>query len=98
LEQTQRPMPRVRQHSRVSLVLPSTVAKHGTVPLAFYPCIIEDISLSGALCRLAPPLAEDTPREGTLLQLKFALPETGEVIFAVTRVVRIVEPGLIGVI
>lgn len=89
-------MPAERRHERVPLELHGELASHGAVPLAYYPCLIEDLSISGARCRLeAPPAA--TPERGTLLQLRFLLPGASDYILVMGRVARRHAPGVIGV-
>lgn len=86
-----------RQHVRASTWLPAQVALHGVPPLTFRPYMLEDLSAGGARCRLTVQTPDLVPAVGAIIQLKFALPGSGELVLGIGRVVRLAGPLTIGV-
>jgi hypothetical protein len=84
-----------RQHVRVATSLRAQLALHATPPLRFESCTLVELSGSGARCRL-PNTAQD-PLPGTIVQLKFSLPNSRNEIQGIARVARLLGPGLITV-
>jgi hypothetical protein len=72
------------------------IARHGRPPLSFNPCVIEDLSVGGARCRLAgvPTPADLAP--DALLQLKFVVPDTTGQCIVMARLTRVAAPDAIG--
>ncbi len=85
-------VPTERQHFRVGTMLPATLALHAAQPMSFQPCTIVDLSTSGARCRLSG----EAPSEGSIVQLKVALPPDDEPMLIVARVSRRVGPDRAG--
>lgn len=86
-----------RQHVRIATQLRAQMALHGVPPLAFRPCVLEDLSEGGARCRLLETAPDLVPAPGAVIQLKFALPGHGEHLLAIGRVVRSAGPLAAGV-
>jgi hypothetical protein len=82
-----------RQHIRVATSLHALLALHGTPPLRFNPCTLMELSGAGACCRLQD--GDQDPLPDTIIQLKFALPNSRNQIQGIGRVVRLLSPGLI---
>jgi flagellar assembly FapA-like protein/PilZ domain-containing protein len=87
------PVSEDRQHIRVATSLQALLALHGTPPLRFNPCTLVEISGAGARCRLQE--SDQDPLPDTIIQIKFALPNSRGQIQSIGRVVRLLSPGLI---
>jgi len=85
-----------RRHARVSLELAARIAVHDTPPNPFHPCVIEDLSPSGARCRLIEPFRDGDPPPGTVMQLKITLPDRPDDVPVIAYVARLVESGSLG--
>jgi hypothetical protein len=87
------PVSEDRQHIRVATSLQARLALHGTPPLHFNPCTLVELSGAGARCRLQED--DQDPLPDTIIQIKFALPNSRNQIQGIGRVVRILGPGLV---
>lgn len=83
-----------RQHVRVATLLNAYIALHGPPPLAFRVCTLLDVSTRGARCRIDPPMYTLEP--GGVVQLRFALPGSGEQLMVLAHVARINSPCVVG--
>ncbi len=87
------PISEDRQHIRVATSLQARLALHGTPPLRFSPCTLVELSGAGARCRLQE--GDQDPLPDTIIQLKFALPNSRNQIQGIGRVVRVLGPGMV---
>jgi hypothetical protein len=58
---------------------------------------VEELSPSGARCRLRDRLPQGDPRWGAPLQLKFTLPDSQYQVVIIARLVRVIEPDVYGI-
>lgn len=86
--------PTRRISERIAAQLPAHLAlpEHG---IAAAPCLIEDLSLSGARCRVRERAAGAVLRAGTVGTLTVTLPD-GTSVQTTSRVVRLVAADVIG--
>lgn len=84
-----------RQHVRVSTRLRALMALHGAPPLTFRACAILNLSISGARCHL--PDRECALEPGTIVQLKFMLPDSTDFMAVIAQVARQITAEVVGV-
>jgi len=88
--------PTERQYPRVRTEFPAEIGFDDAVaPL--HPCVIEDLSIGGARCRLTRPLRGEDPALGAGVHLRFTLPGGVTTITAIGRVARRVDAGVLSI-
>jgi len=88
--------PTERQHPRVRTNFPAEIGFDDAVAPA-HPCVIEDLSMGGARCRLTRPLLGGDPAVGSAVSLRFTLPGGATPITTIGRVARRADAGVLSI-
>jgi len=88
--------PTERQYPRVRTEFPAEIGFDDAVA-PVHPCVIEDLSIGGARCRLTRPLLGEDPALGAGVHLRFTLPGGATPISAIGRVARRVDKRVLSV-
>jgi hypothetical protein len=75
--------------------LEALMARHGAPPRTFHPCVVEQLSASGARCQVAAALWGDGLTRGTIMQLKLEMPGRQDHLLIIARVERVIGPRVV---
>ena len=88
--------PTERQYPRVRTDFPAEIGFDGAVAPA-HPCVVEDLSMGGARCRLTHSAPGGDPALSAGVSLRFTLPGGETPITAIGRIARRVDVGVLSI-